>query len=144
VEHKAGLRARFVRNSIGGGSHDPRNWIGCVSRREETTTARPAMRRSHGKEGKKEGRSYRNRRYGSRACIDRRIIGSCRSRMTNRRLAKVDESANIGLPLSAASFATRRVSPCSSLKRTGSATRATPSPRDRDRLTGLSTRDLTP
>lgn len=41
MEHKAGLRARFVRNSIGGGSHDPRNWIGCVSRREETTTASP-------------------------------------------------------------------------------------------------------
>lgn len=39
MEHEAGLRARFVRNSIGGGSHDPRNWIGCVSRREETTTA---------------------------------------------------------------------------------------------------------
>lgn len=39
MEHKAGLRARFVRNSIGGGSHDPRNWIGCVSRREETTVA---------------------------------------------------------------------------------------------------------
>lgn len=39
MEHKAGLRARFVRNSIGGGSHDPRNWIGCVSRREETTAA---------------------------------------------------------------------------------------------------------
>lgn len=37
MEHKAGLHARFVRNSIGGGSHDPRNWIGCVSRREETT-----------------------------------------------------------------------------------------------------------
>lgn len=42
MEHKAGLRARFVRNSIGGGSHDPRNWIGCVSGREETTAARPS------------------------------------------------------------------------------------------------------
>lgn len=49
----------------------------------------------HGKRQEKR-RSYWSRRYGSRIRIDRRIIGSCRSRMTNHRSAKVDESANIG------------------------------------------------
>lgn len=34
IEHE--ISPWFVRNSIAKGSHDPRNWIGCVSRREET------------------------------------------------------------------------------------------------------------
>lgn len=97
MEHKAGLRARFVRNSIGGGSHDPRNWIGCVSRREETTTR-------HGIADEKQRRERERDDLIAVVCADmdresvsiRWIIKSCRSRMTNHRPAKVDESANIG------------------------------------------------
>lgn len=92
--HKAGLRARFVRNSIGGGSHDPRNWIGCVSRREETTTVgerggggpRAAVSASSHVNGEARKRDdligEPDTDRGIR--IDRRIIGSCRDWMNDQ------------------------------------------------------------
>jgi len=113
MEHKAGLRARFVRNSIGGGSHDPRNWIGCVSRREETTVAsRFAGRR---KEARKETILSESpiRIANPYWSTDNWIVPLA----DDQSPAKVDESANISFLWARYYFVRCSVSPCYSLVR---------------------------